>query len=433
MKNKLLTIFIAIIIIVSLIPTIWYGYVYFNAEDITVAKTYNVDLQTLEDGTQESLVDIQLFRNIDNSGLTAFEVRWNNVMDESRTQFYSQGSQFIADNFDYSWKAESFADHPQSKKYGTVHITYHDYYLLRQQFDNVSQYNYMSGNDYYDTLNDTNPINDDTFFRLTIKTDDTGSAEDDYDIYGMQFKGANKLSVQDSESYLPYDQIVSADYVANYYYTLDNSKSFTEFLYEERYYAHYFELYDYNYFVTELYNAVKDLPAGTNHMITVKFDDWFLYYEYDEDNKTYLIDPVSQDESAKITERAQSYWCINVAVYDSGLTKAEDSLFNSVKGSSTFNISGDYTEDDYFIGRTNIVVDETMVTFVNVYDDNFAIKLKDSFVDYYIKYDNLIVLTIDIDTELLLDKGINVVGFTADSGFENFIVRESNILEVQYD
>ena len=416
----------------------WWAYVYFYAPDKTIKTTYNIDLQTLKDGTRQALIEVQLFRNKDGKGLSAYEIKFNTVTDENRSAFYSYGAQYIGTDYSASWtgyvtdnrdayyantgngfnrfdeylKQNSKEILYQSNVYGKLK-EYQDYDIgLRHRFTNLKTYYYQSGSDYYNAFSANNLIEDKDVITATVKIGDSGNAEEDYSIIGMRFKAFNKFNHNGSkgkENY-PYED-----------YRIYRLKTFLNETDEAK--VSYYGAYDSNYLAVALYNEIKDLRAGTDSYDIVKLGQYFDYASYD--GKSYSWNKI--EDTKKVEELVQSYCSIKITIHDEGLMKSSESLFNTVEGKPDFNLTNDYAENSYFTGRTNIVVDETMLVFIHLTDNKYAIKLKQSFIDVYLPYKDVICLTINVDKTTLLEKSIEVIGFSDYSGFENFVIHSSNV------
>ena len=100
-------------------------------------------------------------------------------------------------------------------------------------------------------------------------------------------------------------------------------------------------------------------------------------------------------------------------------------------GNSNYNATGDYDSEDYFIGKTMIVCTYSYFDFVQISENNYAFKLKQSFIDYLNlpQNKNKIVLKIEINLDDLNNLGYIFVGFTEDSGLSNFEILECYTLE----
>ena len=157
----------------------------------------------------------------------------------------------------------------------------------------------------------------------------------------------------------------------------------------------------------------------------------FDYYEYDESSSTYVGEPVSLDKASLIINDTKSYYAIKVSVNEGDALKSSDSIFNCIAGNSNYNATGDYDSEDYFIGKTMIVCTYSYFDFVQISENNYAFKLKQSFIDYLNlpQNKNKIVLKIEINLDDLNNLGYIFVGFTEDSGLSNFEILECYTLE----
>ena len=379
-----------LVLLTGLVINVWYLYVKLYAGDTIVVRTFNVGLQTLEDGTTKPLAEIQLFNN-------AYEFKWNYVMDENRTDFYSQGVQIIGDDINWSYNYD-----PTTKNvYDSTGMwwwkeEYHQYF--GRFVNNNESYSYASYNDYEDTVNSTNPISDETLFKLTLHE----NGEDE--IYGMKFKGSDTPS---NDSSL-YERAVRSQ--GGVFNQIDI-------------YTSYYFYYDFNYFLSLMYNSIQSLSHGVRHNIVFEFGDLFNYYAYDDDTGKYATDPVSIDQASLITESVKSYWTISVTIHDKALEKASESLFNCFAGSPNYN-SGDISSDDYFIGRTVIDLQLSDFILVNIDENSIALRLRDEIIEYYSQdqYKGKIYLSVLIDLDKLESLGYDFVGFTGDHGLDNFTV-----------
>ena len=99
-------------------------------------------------------------------------------------------------------------------------------------------------------------------------------------------------------------------------------------------------------------------------------------------------------------------------------------MFNCFAGNSNYNATDDYSSDDYFIGRTIVTADIYDFDLVQVLDNNYCLKLKDSFINYYKQFKDSIYIDVVIDLDILEKLNFNFVGFTEDSGLDNFTIHK---------
>ena len=184
------------------------------------------------------------------------------------------------------------------------------------------------------------------------------------------------------------------------------------------YTSNYYYSSDIIYFANILYNSIQSVPNGTQSAHIWEFGDLFNYYEYNESTGTY-DKKVDLDKAKTIIANTKSYYSILVNKSANGLTKSTDSIFNCYKGTSGFNVTNDYVVDDYFVGRSIIKANLNDFDKVALNEQgDIALKLKTNFVNYYKNYADKIVVDVLLDLDLLENEVF--VGFTKDSGLNNF-------------
>ena len=375
---------------------IWYLWVSSMGKDKVVANTFEVGLQELKDGSTKYFVEV-------NSMADIFEVKFNYLLDENRDSFFSQGLQFVADkngNINFYFNEES----DESKQTVTnVHGwlaweegTYNRF-VYGVKGDNT--YNYMSGDNYESVQLSTNELSSEkNRFKITLGND----------IYMMSFKGYDIGFTNLAGSYRARNTWGSLmNWTVNQYYSSD--------------------VY---YFCKLLYHALQSEQNGVASARIFEFGDLFNYYAYNEESGKY-DEKVDLDKAHSISEDLRSYYSIFVKKSDTKIQKASESLFHCVAGNSSYNVSRDYSGDDFFIGRDVITAGNKAFDLVKVVDNNYTLKLKDSFIADYEDIADVIFLRVEIDLDFYKNKGINFVGFTADSQLDLFKYKEIYTLETK--
>ena len=398
--KNILVIISALLFVVCVGIDGWYLYVFYYAPDKLIDNTYEVGLQVLEDGTTDYFAKIKYHSNRNENGLECFDVQFNYLLDENKTAFFSQGLQFVGntktDKIDWQYYVDAnftkvemsyVADswYNQDRNYG-----FFGSYRTKDVTSKV--YNYASGNSYKTTTISTNPINNDSVFKIQLGDD----------LFNMKFKGTSTEMEDDNFVYKEY-----GGYSFYFFWGVDN-------------YNYYYAYYDSYYFSKLLYDAVKTLKPGTKQAFVFEFGDIFNYYKYDASKGSYSDTALKNADS--VIENLKSYYSIYVEVVDDGVQKASDSLFNMVHGNANYNTTGQYDVDDYFVGRTVLKCDIYDFEFLNIIDNYYALKLKNSFIESYNENRDVLVLSIHIDLDVLKEKNIEFIGFADDSGLEKFVV-----------
>lgn len=387
--TKILIVILAIVSVCCISIDGWYLYIYLVGSEKTISKTFKVDGLTLADGSQIYFMELEYFANSNNTGYEAFEIKFNYYMDDDKT-IYTHGLQYISESsIDFEFSHNDIKESKVVDSSGSLGWK-KKYYNCQNSYvpsSSTKVYDYASfENSQY--LFATNPINLNTYFKIEIGDD----------LYLMQFKGVDT----------PMDATTEMGTVRTYHNIWHPD------IYHNMYY-----IYDINYMSMYLFNAVKTGKYGTNEDYVFEFGNWFNYYKSNGDG-TYSENKTDYDNVVKLSGDIRSYYKFRIKLHENGLTRSQDSMFNSIAGNQSLNLTDDYVGEDYFVGRTIIDCNISSFDFVTVVDNNVALKLKDAFISYYDKYKKLIKLNVVIDLDLMNELGYTFVGFTSDSGLDNF-------------
>lgn len=384
LAKKILIFILSILLVGCVGINVWYLYIYLYGGDKVVSSTFEVGLQTLADGSDTKyFIEVNYLSNEDGNGVELFEIKFNYMFDENQTAFFSQGLQYVDDSSNMYFREYTMVSkHHSHTNFWGWEKAYWDY--KKQVLYNPSstmKYNYMSSDDYKNTANSTNPINNDTAFKLQLGED----------LYLMKFKGEIETS--------------------NGFEEIGNGWFYTDF-------ARQFTIYDADRFAGLLFSGVQALKNGTSSAMVWEFGNLFDYYQYNETTGVY-DEKVNIDKANLIIEDTKSYYSILVNKSSRGAERVEDSIFNCIRGNSGYTSSDNVEMSDYFLGRTVINVDNLDLVKVNIIDDKFALKLSNRFIEGYGFCSDKISLNILVD----LDKfDGEFLGFTKDSGLDYFVV-----------
>lgn len=388
LKVTLISVFV-ILMIACLGIDFWYLYILNHGSNKVVSSTYKVGLQTTTNGDSKYFVEVNSYNNM-------FEVKFNYLLDETQTAFYSQGIQIFSDSNDgigfyHKVDEDSKAKTSSSGWWFWKETSYKVFVNITGIGPNQDVYNYASGDNWSTVINSANPITSDSRFKIQLGND----------LYLMEFKG---------EKYSSFDKL-------NYFSSEGSSSEW----YEE--YAYY----DVNFFVYKLFESIQTLPYGTNQAVIFEFGDMFNYYKHIEDS-VYSSEPLKDTELVK--RDMKSYYSIKVSKHDGNAEKSSDSIMNTLNGSQNYN-SSNIISNDYFIGRTIIETNLSHFNFVNVTETSVALKLREDFIECYTqdKYKDKIYLSVLIDLDKLAEDGKTFLGFTADNGLSNFTIISCQTVE----
>ena len=399
--KKILIILMSIVCFVSLGIDIWYLYVMKYAPEKIISQTFEIGTQRIvtEEGTVDSkqFVEINLFDNV-------FELKFNYMLDEKQTAFYSQGVQFVSKNSKLDFSGD-YIDKVDIKPIGQVkedvewfnnkYTNYSNIILGKKTYNTLNIYNYQSADNYETCLSSTNKIDSDTMFKIKI-----GDS-----LYGMKFKHTDIYT-----NNLIYNQDF---YIGNE--TVQNETKvyglWVDYHYDS---IDYFRACDFTYFAELLYNSALSVAPGTSKILTFEFGDLFNYYEYDEEKEQYIDKTVSTDKASKITADVKSYYNIKVNRYEGVLQSSTQSIFNCYAGKMNYNMQNSF--DEYFIGRTLVNVDINDFEFIETTTPGeYKLALSSNFRNYYYDYRGKIYLDIVIDRDYLGELNVTYAGIETKS------------------
>lgn len=401
-KGKKSLIIIAIILAIPMVAMcVAWLCIYFFAPDKMVFNTYNVGTLTTADGSiTKNIIEVHYNANANHDGLEMLEIKFNDYVDETQQNIYSQGLQFVAnsryDTLSFEFMLDDEFERQEISSERNFLRTTTEYnqlgtYILQ---DGATKYNYQSFNDFETTSGASYELNYDSKLRIQIGED----------IYAMKFKGKNTPTTSN-----------------NFEIKTTSTGLF------QRDIVNYYSYYGFDYFAKLIYDAVKPMAYGTNQTCVWKFGDLFDYYKYN--GSTYDENAISQVESSKVIEEVLNYYAIKVTIEESGAKSADDSIFGCVHNSTTFVLDQTATNDDLFVGRSRIDVGLSAFELIPVLDNNVALKLKDSFVNQYKPYANKIILDVRIDLDELKKLGYIYFGLANDHGLDNFITKSVVTIE----
>lgn len=402
-KPKLIAIILASILTVIMASVcLWWLMVYLFAPNKIISNTWNISSIATADGSDtRDIVEVDYYSNKNKNGLEKLDIKWNYYQDETRDLIYSQGLQYIANtgnsrlSFDYKADADKERElNKDRQKMGWYdgEEYYDNWGTYRINETYATKYNYQSYDNYKTVTNSTNPLNYNS--RLKIQVGE--------DIYMLQFKG---LKTPKENNFM--------------YKNASGYKFYLIFGYTE--YDLYYSYYDFDFFSSLIYNALTTGQYGQNGHFLFEFGDLFDYYKYNPETKQYAEEALKGEAEGKVIKDIKNYYSIKINIHADGAQKAsEDSIFHMLHGNYNYNINPDRVEDGYFIGRSVIECSLQDFNFVQVYENNVALKLKDEFINYYKKYADTIVLDIVVDLDEIQSLGYTYFGLAKDSGLNNF-------------
>ncbi len=414
---------LALIITVCFGIDIWYFWiVLFGPEKIT-STTLKVDFQVSADGNKEPAIEIKYFSNENKNGLECYEVKYNYMMDENKSQLISKGIQYtsLAKNTSNSlswifYKDPSSADSnvykTDKKGWGLTQSKYHNAFGTFEINNSFNKKEYQSADNFKTVINSVNPIDSSNGFKWEMGSD----------IYEVKFRKNNdyydsKVKEEKKEAYLnntyQFDERVKWDYYM---------------FYDESHYNTYHCIYDVNYLNKTLYESLDPVKNGGTQTLIYELPDIFDYYKYDKESKNYS--EVRETDSTKLTNEINNYYAIRLTILKDGITKASESLFGTVDGNSTFNLTDDYEKTDYFVGRA--VIDVSINDFDLIKNnETYDLLLNEAFIKKYGDYKSNIFLNLNLDYSNFEKQNLHVNEPTKQS-LQGFKVYKLNINKTYY-
>lgn len=410
---------LSLVIILAVVLDGWMLYIRTYGKEKVNSYTFKLGKQTasaVDPSTGEVTEDSRWFAEV-NIYDNCYEILFNYFTDETRTEFYSQGLQFIlnstetnlSNSLNKNVSAESdislyFKKQSKSEKLSTTteiiqirkilwssFTTQNEYdhfrsILSNKKYPNLTVSNFASSNNYEDTIYSSNPFDEDSFFTVEIGKE----------TYFMKLRGSD-------EEYLVSNDRFKVLEASNYkgYKEKGFFKSSLTYLYD---YTTYYRTCDIYYLAELIYNSCEALDySSTGIPITFEFGNYFQYYS----NYTEVIQ--DKNVSDKVKNFVKSYWQINVQKHQGNMTSASQSLFKTFKDSTNYNetVSDDSTENeiftDYHHGRTILDLNENFFDKVLVSDSTSGnyklyLALKEDFKNLYkpdSKYRLRVIINLD--------------------------------------
>lgn len=169
----------------------------------------------------------------------------------------------------------------------------------------------------------------------------------------------------------------------------------------------------------DLYDVVKSLPDG-ERVITVDLSKYYNVFLFD--GKEFSTTPT--------TEENWVYVSVYVNKTSNGLISANQSMFNSYLGDSTWSLYGDMENEDYWQAKTEYYLELADFTF-DYENGKYYLKLQSQCIEYLSEFKNMrYLLSLDLDNIYLGNQKINVSGFS-ENAFGGLNVEEITLTSTE--
>lgn len=226
----------------------------------------------------------------------------------------------------------------------TTNTSYFYNILSNKDYLRLDVSNFASANNYEDTIYSANPLNENSFFRIQLNED--GETKP----FLMKMKGSNYEYLSSKENFFLTENCELINEDANFlktYFTYD---------YEN---VSYYRNCDPYYLAEVIYNSCESLDYSSDGIvINFEFGDLFDYYY---DTKEIIND---QNINNKVKNYITNYYQIKVNKFKGNMTSASQSLFKTFNGSHNYNeeLAGDAEDSevftDYHHGRSILELNE---------------------------------------------------------------------------
>ncbi len=366
--GKFLSVIWRIIGILSVLVITCFIWLYFFVPKPETISTTYVNSLTAFDGEDTALedstivLDIQLMKNVDNSGEKLFEVAFTTYQGENTNEIFTKGVQVVGDFNTSVYK--SYYKTKWSAIFGALSSFYCFYDI---SIDNVYSYDVSYDEGQGIAYASPTALNNSSPFIVSV-----GSGEN-IRLAKLEFKN----EVIDNEHFMEKRFSWENGYITNFYD---------------------YQLVGLNYMLSAIYNSVNSLDVGTSY-ITFDLSEFFNVYIQDDDGQYNIL---TQDTQF-------TYVTARVNVEDNGITTRTQSMFGMVAendGSISFEI--DDSEKLFWQAYENVYIIDCFDTRESSYYNGKLLSINNETITKYKDYENLrIHLTID------LSKYENVIGIDA--------------------
>ena len=385
--KKIIVILCTILCVIAVGIDIWCFAVYKYADEKTVSNTMELDIMEDANGKEKkSFLEINYFSNKNKNGLEMLEIKYNYFVDENQENFFSVGSQYVADNKESSinWKLywQGYYTTSYTSKYlGFLQERTYDSYYGFETNNNCSYYEYQSGTDYDFVIgNDINSLYGETSTFKVILGED---------IYELKFKAQT-----------PIEQ----------YYI--GTRSIETYFSKDINYQYYYV--DHHFFAYKLLESLRKSTSIQNSYQILEIGEFFDYAKFD--GSTYV--GITDLENEKVTTEFNNYYVCKLNIVDDGARIASDSMFNQIQGNNTFNLyPNDYIAEDYFYGKTVIKLTNEDFKYTLLDNKRYEISLNEDIINKFSPFSKDIVLDVYIDVDKMESQGKKWGGLK--SGFLN--------------
>lgn len=429
--KTLLTVLLSILGVVAVALDIWCGYIHFFGKEKAVSNTVNISDMKVEykDATGETVTETKTFLEV-NAFDNAVEIKFNMLMDESETRFYSQGIQLIvkdglektissSDIFKGHYTSELASQRTElnlDDNWLVNHFGYrHDIVWNDKVYNYIDVFNYQSADDYQTPLSGGTLFEDDKMFKIQVKKGDETK------IMGMRFRcydekrvsGVNAiLSMLDGNKGMMIDTANMVKVADSYSQRLEETWIFKNSVRHDYYY--YYRAFDMDYLMEYITNSVAGLAHGFVGETYLELPDVFKLYEYNEEKGSYgAVNGEQKNEIVKLDTSTFLFSKIKLTVNDGNLVSSTQSMFNRIRNYQNYTTDENYIDKtDYLTGRSLITATLDNLDWIETETAGvYTFALSEDFKKKWSKFKYSAFIKVVIDSEYLEECGITYQNF----------------------
>ena len=430
----LLTVTLAVLGVIAISLDMWCGYIHFFGKQKETSTTVNIDGMTVkyEDAsTGETVTETKTFLEV-NVFNNAVEIRFNDLVDETQTAFFSQGIQFIIkDGIEKTFASDDVFNGYYTKEiaskvekemtdYRYTFLTFYDYIeyshiMTNKNYSYLDVYEYQSGDDFETSLNSNLLQSGDEFFKLQVKEGDSRK------VIGVKFKD---YAVSYPENNGLSGAVLDVSDMTRIASESKTESKITALLYNKKIDKtnNYYRAYDLSYFLEYIASAVQGLAPGYVGETIIKMPDIFNFYEMGATGEyTELVAP--SDAFMKLNNTAVSYDKIKITVHDKELESSSQSMFNKLRNYQNYSTNDEFIDmSDYLTGRCLLVATLDDLNWIATDTPNvYNFELSQEFKTKWESYRTSSFVKIEIDMEYLQECGITYNSFDL-SSLDNYVL-----------
>lgn len=426
--------FLTLVVIVCIALDVGALYIHFFGKSKAISTTVEIsDMTVSRDNpeTGDTIIETKTFLEV-NVFDNAIEIRFNDLLDETESYFFSQGVQLIVKNLSTITGITKNSKELLNGTYGSVlkqslvsetqtedEIFFNKFkseynqVVTDKTYTNLNLYEYQSADNFETPLLSNLLQSSDTMFKLQAKDGESTK------VLGVKFKqydtkknglGVETLDVSNM-TYVQQDYKLETKY-SGLFNAIEN---------EYITYTNVYRAFDIYYLIEFIANSISGLTDGFTGETYLKLPDIFDFYKFDGD--AYIEVGTEDNKFIGVNAQEISFYKMKITVNSGNLESSNQSLFNMYKNTQNYNANPDYIDmTDYLTGRSLLTatlddLDWNSTESTGVY--TFA--LSNSWRTKWKEFKSTSFVLVVIDTDYLNSCNITYDGFDLTSQ-DDFII-----------